>query len=67
MIAQAVGSDDKKALTLQKQYEIERQDLLRRNLIEVHAELLKRKAELQFADDRDRRSQDNARLESPWR
>ena len=65
MIAQAVGSDDKKALTLQKQYEIERQDLLRRNLIEVHAELLKRKAELQFADDRDRRSQENAQARVP--
>ena len=65
MIAQAVGSDDKNALTLQKQYEIDRQDLLRRNLIEVHAELLKRKAELQFADDRDRRSQENAQARVP--
>ena len=65
MIAQAVGSDDKKALTLQKQYEIERQDLLRRNLIEVHAELLRRRAELQLADDRDRMSQDNARAQVP--
>ena len=64
-IAQAVGSDDKTALTLQKQYEIDRQDLLRRNLIEVHAELLKRKAELQFADDRDQRSQENVKARVP--
>ncbi len=50
-IAAAIGSDDKKALTLQKQYEIDRQDLVRRNLIEVHGELLKRRAELEFASD----------------
>jgi len=50
-IAAAIGSDDKKALTLQKQYEIDRQDLVRRNLIEVHGELLKRRAELEFAND----------------
>ena len=51
-VAEAIGSDDKKALTLQKQYEIDRQDLVRRNLIEVHGELLKRRAELEFAGDK---------------
>jgi len=51
-IAEAIGSDDKKALTLQKQYEVDRQDLVRRNLIEVHGELLKRRAELEFAGDK---------------
>jgi capsular exopolysaccharide synthesis family protein len=54
-IAEAIGSDDKKALTLQKQYEIDRQDLVRRNLIEVHGELLKRRAELEFAGERNER------------
>jgi len=54
-IAEAIGSDDKKALTLQKQYEVDRQDLIRRNLIEVHGELLKRRAELEFAGDKNAR------------
>ena len=64
-IAEAVGTNDKTALTLQQQYDIDRQDLIRRNLIEIHAELLKHRAELELAADRNRKSRDASDREVP--
>jgi capsular exopolysaccharide synthesis family protein len=62
-IAEAVGINDKAALTLQQQYDVDRQDLIRRRLIEVRDELLKHRAELDLAADKNRKGREASNRE----